>query len=367
MTADLELRGLVKQYGSSRVVDGVELGVEPGELIALLGPSGCGKTTTLRMIAGFVRPDAGRIWLRGRDITDLPPNRRDAGMVFQSYALFPHMTVRRNIEFGLRSRRVPRNEITTRVAQALSLVGLSAFDARYPRELSGGQQQRVAVARVLALNPQLLLLDEPLSNLDAKLRVQMRQEIRRLQKEVGITTLFVTHDQDEALTMADRVVVMNHGRIEQVGTPLEIYDRPRTRFVADFIGQSNFIEGQLAANDGKLRFVARSGLYVEVAGDGLIDGSGVLAVRPEKIEISPPDAPGAQPGTVQQITRLGSVLHYGVALDSGDIMIVQEQRRPGRNEYNIGTRVGLRWCAEDGHFLPGAPPQADGRDRQMGE
>ena len=229
MTWDLELRGVTKRYdgGGAPAVDAIDLRVESGEFIALLGPSGCGKTTTLRMVAGFVVPSAGRILLRGVDITDIPPHRRDMGMVFQSYALFPHMTVRGNIEFGLHSHKVGKEETARRVARALGLVGLSAFEKRYPRELSGGQQQRVAVARVLALDPKLLLFDEPLSNLDAKLRGQMRHEIRKLQKEVGVTTLFVTHDQDEAMTMADRVVVLNQGRIEQIGTQSKSTSIPR--------------------------------------------------------------------------------------------------------------------------------------------
>jgi ABC-type Fe3+/spermidine/putrescine transport system ATPase subunit len=250
---------------------------------------------------------------------------------------------------------VERGEIPKRASAALDLVGLGALDARYPRELSGGQQQRVALARVLALNPHLLLLDEPLSNLDAKLRVQMRQEIRRLQKEVGITTLFVTHDQEEALTMADRIVVMNQGCIEQVGAPLEIYDRPQTRFVADFIGQSNFIEGRLATENGASCFIATSGLRFRIAADDAREGQGVLAVRPEKVIVSPVGEPGAHPGAVRHLSRLGAVLLYGVALDGGDIMIVQEQRRPGLDEYEIGARVALRWRPEDGQFLPGAP------------
>ena len=216
---DLELIGLTKTYGSGAAVDNLNLSVAAGELVAFLGPSGCGKTTTLRMVAGFVEPTGGTIRVQGRDITGLAPNKRDMGMVFQSYALFPHMTVARNIAFGLHARRVRRSEVAPRVAAALDLVGLSGMEDRYPRQLSGGQQQRVALARVLALRPKLLLFDEPLSNLDAKLRVQMRHEIRRLQKEVGITALFVTHDQEEAMTIADRIVVINAGRIEQAGRP----------------------------------------------------------------------------------------------------------------------------------------------------
>jgi putative spermidine/putrescine transport system ATP-binding protein len=351
---DLELKGVTKAYGGVIAVDGIDLAIASGKFIALLGPSGCGKTTTLRMVAGFVAPSAGRIFLRGRDITELPPHRRDMGMVFQSYALFPHMTVRRNIEFGLRSHGVGKHEMGKRVAAALELVGLGAYDRRYPRELSGGQQQRVAVARVLALNPKLLLFDEPLSNLDAKLRVQMRQEIRKLQQAVGVTTLFVTHDQDEALTMADQVVVLNQGRVEQIGTPAEIYDRPRTRFVADFIGSSNFLAGTASAEpSGRGIFTSASGLRLALEDGPLRSAAGVLSVRPEKIEFVASAAQDAFGGTIGSVTRLASILEYAVRLDAGDEMTVQEQRRPGLAERVVGTRVVLRWRPEDTRFFAG--------------
>src|SRR5262249_55034250 len=243
---------LVKRGGGSRGVDGVEVGVPPGELVAPLGPSGCGKTTTLRIVAGFERPDAGRVRIQGTDVTAAPPYRRDTGMVFQHYALFPHMTVRENVGFGLRMRGVDRSEAATRVREALALVSLSGLEGRYPRQLSGGQQQRVALARALVIRPPLLLLDEPLSSLNAKLRQEMRLEVRAIQRRVGITALFVTHDQEEALSLADRVAVISQGRVEQVGTPVEVYEHPRTAFVAGFIGRSNFFRGEIAdaAADG---------------------------------------------------------------------------------------------------------------------
>jgi ABC-type Fe3+/spermidine/putrescine transport system ATPase subunit len=290
MTHDLQLVGLGKAYGATRAVEDVNLAVARGEMMALLGPSGCGKTTTLRMVAGFIAPTEGRILVDGADITGVTANRRDAGMVFQNYALFPHMTVARNVAFGLRCRRLPDAEVTARTAQALEQVGLGALAGRYPRQLSGGQQQRVALARVLVLRPKLLLFDEPLSNLDAKLRVQMRQEIRSLQQSVGITALFVTHDQDEASTIADRIAVMNQGRIEQVGTPSEVYNEPATRFVADFIGRSNMIEGTVEhAADGDLRVRINAGPVFPAHGNARPGQRGAIAVRPEKIDLAAAD------------------------------------------------------------------------------
>ena len=355
VTADLELRGVSKRYGDGApAVDGIDLAVASGEFIALLGPSGCGKTTTLRMVAGFVAPTSGRIFLRGADITDVPPHRRDMGMVFQSYALFPHMTVRGNIEFGLHSHKVPKLEIVKRVARALDLVGLASLDQRYPRELSGGQQQRVAVARVLALDPKLLLFDEPLSNLDAKLRGQMRHEIRKLQKEVGVTTLFVTHDQDEALTMADRVVVLNQGRIEQIGTPFEIYEHPRTRFVADFIGTSNFLSGRVTRTAGNaVRFTSTRGLQVDVDADSPPDRDGALAIRPEKIEFVQPDAQHGFNARINDVTRLAGMIEYVLTLAGGDEIIIREQQRPGIAERALGSSVTVSWRAQDVRFFPG--------------
>ena len=236
----LEIHDLTVSYEKSApALERFSLEVEQGELVSLLGPSGCGKTTTLRSIAGFLRPDSGKIVINDRDYTRLPPNRRDIGLVFQSYALFPHLTVFHNVAFGLRMRRVPKAEVRTRVANALKMVGLEAFADRRPAQLSGGQQQRVALARATVIEPQVLLLDEPLSNLDARLRVDMRQEIRRLQQQLGITTLYVTHDQVEAMSISDRVVVMNQGEIEQIGAPASIFAAPETAFVADFMGFDN--------------------------------------------------------------------------------------------------------------------------------
>jgi len=346
--ADLELRDLSKSFDDVAAVDQVNLTVEAGEMVALLGPSGCGKTTTLRMIAGFVTPSSGSILVRGRDITYEPPHRREMGMVFQSYALFPHMTVHRNVAFGLRAHRVPKPEVAERVRAALELVGLEGFAERYPRQLSGGQQQRVAVARVLALKPKLLLFDEPLSNLDAKLRVQMRHEIRRLQKEVGITALFVTHDQDEAMTIADRIVVINEGRIEQIGDQAEIYDRPRTRFVADFIGKTNFLEGQVV--DGAFR--SKSGLEIPLAMNADNEGDLVLSIRPEKIDLEVPPAADALCGEITRAIKLGGFYEYDIALPTGEMLVVQEQSRTGVERREPGSVAGLSWRPEDVRLLP---------------
>src|SRR5438132_2904792 len=272
LMAEVELRNVSKVYKDTVAVDDVSLHIRDREFVALLGPSGCGKTTTLRMLAGFIRPDGGQILIDGHDVTDLPPERRPTAMVFQSYALWPHMTVADNVAFGLRLRKLARNVVEERTARMLDVVGLPGVTKRYPSQLSGGQQQRVALARALVLGPKILLLDEPLSNLDAKLRVRMRDEIRRIQQELQITTVYVTHDQEEALTMADRIAVMNKGVLQQVGDALDIYDRPATAFVADFIGSSNLLSGTLSVASGSA--VARIGdARVPVEADGLADGA----------------------------------------------------------------------------------------------
>ncbi len=345
---DLALKNLTKAYATSLAVNDISLDIEAGELVAFLGPSGCGKTTTLRMVAGFIEPTGGAILVQGKDITNLKPNHRNMGMVFQSYALFPHMTVDRNVAFGLVARGAPSADIPSRVAAVLDLVGLKGFGNRYPKQLSGGQQQRVALARVLALKPKLLLFDEPLSNLDAKLRVQMRHEIRRLQKEVGITSLFVTHDQEEAMTIADRIAVMNNGRIEQIGTPAEIYDTPQTRFVADFIGTSNLLDGRVEGGG----FVAKSGLGIpHVSAGGASAAAVVLAVRPEKIEMSSKGSSSPLSGTVTRLTKLGSLIEYAIALPSGETFIVHQQDRTGIQQRSLGETVSLSWRAEDSRLL----------------
>ncbi|GGL06801.1 ABC transporter ATP-binding protein [Sphaerisporangium melleum] len=279
--ARVEFRGLRRTFGATVALDGLDLTVEPGTLIALLGPSGCGKTTALRCVAGFEHPDAGAVLLDGKDITRVPANRRDAGMVFQSYSLFPNLNVYDNVAFGLRVRKVPAAKRRARAAELLELVGLPAHGERYPHQLSGGQQQRVALARALALEPRVLLLDEPLSALDAKVRVALREEIRRLQLSLGITTIFVTHDQEEALSVADQVAVLRSGRLEQVGAPAEVYDRPATPFVAEFVGTMNRLPGRL---DGQEVEVAGQRLPVhgETPGTPEVD----VLVRPETVLVT---------------------------------------------------------------------------------
>ncbi|MBI3024101.1 MAG: ABC transporter ATP-binding protein, partial [Candidatus Tectomicrobia bacterium] len=260
MSAGVAIEGVNLAYGPVRVLKDVSLEIRPGEFFAFLGPSGSGKTTLLRLIAGFGRAQSGRVLIGGRDVTQVPPWRRNVGMVFQNYALWPHMSVRRNVAFGLEERRLPRAEVARRAEAALALVGLADYGDRRPSQLSGGQQQRVALARTIVIEPEVLLLDEPLSNLDARLRVQMRAELRELQRKLGTTAIYVTHDQEEANTVADRIAVLDQGVIQQVGTPIELYDRPANRFVAHFLGTANLIEGEILREDGRAAFRAEGGI-----------------------------------------------------------------------------------------------------------
>ncbi len=305
MAVHLRLIALTKRFGSTVAVDGVNLEIEEGSLFTLLGPSGCGKTTLLRLIAGFHLPDEGEVYLRDRPITHLPPHRRGTAMVFQEYALFPHMTVFENVAYGLRMRRLAAAQIRERVERVLALVGLEGQEEKYPHQLSGGQQQRVAVARALVIEPEVLLLDEPLSNLDAKLRLRVREELRELQRRLRITTVYVTHDQEEALSLSDRIAVMDRGRVLQVGTPEEIYFRPRTRFVAEFVGIANFIEGEVISEG----WVRVAGHLLQAEGCG---GSGrvLLMVRPEAIRVLPypKNGPNVLRGKVRAKTFLGPVI-----------------------------------------------------------
>ncbi|MDB5589580.1 ABC transporter ATP-binding protein [Enterovirga sp.] len=336
----LKLDGLNKRYGASTAVERVDLDVAEGEFVSLLGPSGCGKTTTLRMVAGFIEPSAGRVLIAGRDVTTAPPYARNTGMVFQSYALFPHMSVGQNVGFGLEMRKVGRAERDTRVREALRLVQLEHLAERLPRELSGGQQQRVALARALVINPAVFLLDEPLSNLDAKLRAEVRLEIRELQQRLGLTTLFVTHDQDEALAMSDRLVVLENGRVQQVGSAEDLYERPANAFVAGFVGRCNLLAGTL---EGQGRFRLDKGALVPCAPDAI--AGTLLALRPERVAITPAEGAGDLVGTVRSVTYLGAQTEYHVDLDGTGILAVRPTP-PAHDPLRrlaSGDRAALHW------------------------
>jgi len=314
----LELAGIRKEFGSAVAVENFDLAAEKGEFVSFLGPSGCGKTTTLRMIAGFEQPTAGTITINGEDVTYRSPNKRDVGMVFQSYALFPNMTVADNIGFGLKVRKRPKDQIRKRVGELLELINLPDKGARYPYQLSGGQQQRVALARALAFEPQVLLLDEPLSALDAKIRVALRVEIRAIQRQLGITTVYVTHDQEEALSLSDRVVVMSDGRIEQVGTPFEIYNFPTTAFVASFVGTLNVLPGVVTdAGRGELT-IAGQPVRIARAFEGNLGRDVSVALRPEMVSLG--DGATGQnrlTGKVADVSFLGSIVRIRVGLGGG--------------------------------------------------
>lgn len=368
----IRIESVTKRFGDVTAVDAAEFEIAKGELFFLLGPSGCGKTTLLRLIAGFHRPDSGRIFFDERPIDNVPPHKRNTGMVFQSYALWPHMTVAENVAYGLDVRRVPPSERDDRVGRALETVRMAAYADRRPNQLSGGQQQRVAVARALVVEPDAILLDEPLSNLDAKLRVEMRQEIRRIHRETGITTVYVTHDQKEALSMAQRLAVMRDGKIEQVGAPREVYTRPRNTFVAQFIGEINFIEGTLASGPGEAHGAqppsagkqtqdAQSGATVvhTAIGDvvaassppGLSPGDSVLcAIRPEAMVVAPEREAGhevnAFAAKVETQTYLGEVEQYALRAASG-LELKAAMLNPGDGAIPPGQNATVSFARED--------------------
>ena len=354
--ADLELRGIVRRFGPVTALAGVDLAVHPGELLTILGPSGSGKTTLLKIIAGFELPDEGVVDLKGEDITFAPPAKRGIGMVFQNYALFPHLTVAENIAFPLEMRRVPRERISQQVASALQLVDLAGLDARLPRELSGGQQQRVALARSVVFDPGLLLLDEPFGALDRKLREQMQLEVKRLQRRLGLTALFVTHDQEEALVLSDRIAVMNQGRIEQLGTPQEIYARPINWFVADFIGESNLFRGRLVGGEHGTAFaLLEGGIRMAVpALSNFAAGSEVgLLVRPERPRLLTDGkaADNVFSGRVTEVVYVGESVKYRLRIDEWHELLVRWPFRELGTTLAVDDLVTVGWAVTDMHLV----------------
>jgi spermidine/putrescine ABC transporter ATP-binding subunit len=348
----IAVAGLGKRFGVNVVVDRASFAIEEGELFTLLGPSGCGKTTLLRLIAGFYAPDAGEIRFDGRVVNGVPPHERGIGMVFQNYALWPHMTVAQNIAYGLKLRKLPKEQITKRIKEVLEKVKLSGLEARYPGQISGGQQQRVALARALVLNPKILLLDEPLSNLDAKIRVQVRAEIRKLQKELGITTVYVTHDQEEALTLSDRIAVFNQGRVFQVGPPKELYERPANRFVADFIGINNLIDGTVQSVNGSLRVKTALGEIRALPDSRFKAGDRcVVSVRPENASLEA-RADNSVNGRIAFAAYLGNTLRYDVDLGQGTIFKA-DVRDPWHHKLlAMGAEVSVGFAAASTVAIP---------------
>ncbi len=349
--AGIAISGVNLSYGANHVLKDVSLDIAPGEFFAFLGPSGCGKTTLLRLIAGFNQADSGVIRIGGEDVSGLPPWKRNVGMVFQSYALWPHMTVRRNVAFGLEERRLPRREIERRVAAALELVGLGELAERRPSQLSGGQQQRVAVARTIVIEPKLLLLDEPLSNLDARLRVQVRRELRELQQRLRLTTIFVTHDQEEANTICDRIAVMNAGIVQQVGTPMELYERPANLFVAGFLGTANILEGRVTGEGAAREFQIAGGVRLPIPADRAIAPGAKLMFRPQDASLA-----GGGPDTIAlagQIAHrefLGASVRYGIRVGTAEI-VLETPFRAGDGLREAGAPVTLSLSARTALFL----------------
>ena len=337
--ANVRFEGVSKIYGKDAIaVGGIDLDVEAGTLVTLLGPSGCGKTTTLRMIAGLELPTSGKIFVGDEDVTDLPATQRDIAMVFQSYALFPHMSVQENIAYGLENSRMPRNEILERTALGMDLVGLRGFEKRLPSELSGGQQQRVAVARAIVLEPQVLLFDEPLSNLDAKLRRQVREEIRELQISLGLTVVYVTHDQEEALAVSDKIVVMDKAKIAQIGSPLDLYERPNSVFVADFIGEANILGCDVIAHGEGKSSVRVDGYEFDVGNVIPADKEARVAVRPRNIVLSAGENTNTLSGKVKKVSYVGSHYEYTISGNFGEIFAIEDSGLPIKSE---GSEVSI--------------------------
>jgi spermidine/putrescine transport system ATP-binding protein len=368
MPGDVQLRALTKHYDETLAVDAIDASINAGEFFSLLGPSGCGKTTTLRMIAGFVRPTSGEIMLDGLDVAQVPPHRRNVHTVFQSYALFPHLNVFDNVAFGLRRQKVAKGDVRRRVEEALELVELGGMSARHPQQLSGGQQQRVALARALVLRPAVLLLDEPLGALDAKIRKQLRLELKALQEEVGITFVFVTHDQEEALSMSDRVAVMSAGRIEQIGTPAEVYESPATVFVADFLGVSNLMDAE-AGDRGGDHCTVRVGDFRlrAAAGDLAASGPVKIVARPERVELlgHGTDRENCLPGMVERTVYVGASVQVMVRLATGAQLQASITNTGDPDSYQQGTPVSVHIPADALRVL-GSPAAAPATDAETG-
>jgi iron(III) transport system ATP-binding protein len=345
----VKIENVQKRYGNVAVLKGVNLIIEPSEFFTLLGPSGCGKTTLLRTIAGFLSQDAGAIYLDGECIDGMPPHKRNTGMVFQNYAIFPHLTVFDNVAYGLRNRKFSRQDIETKVADAVHLVRLDGLEKRTPRELSGGQQQRVVLARAMVIEPRVLLMDEPLSNLDAKLRVAMRADIRAMQRKVGITTIYVTHDQEEALAISDRIAVMDAGQVQQIGRPAEVYVKPVNQFVADFVGATNLLDARLLQRDAETHRasfdVGAGAPWHAVSLDSLRGDQFSLAIRPESLTFADPNAPNGLlnsiAGQILDASYGGAMIRYQIRLDSGRVLLVQDHNPDQIAVRQVGERVLL--------------------------
>ena len=343
MMGSLSFEGLGKSYGEVEVVRDVSLTIAEGEFVSLLGPSGCGKTTILRMVAGLVEPSRGRILIGRDDVTTLPPNKRGLGLVFQSYALFPHMTVADNVAYGLTVKRMPKAEAYQKAEQGLELVGLKGFGNRLPSELSGGQQQRVAVARAIVLEPEVLLLDEPLSNLDAKLRRHVREEIRQIQQRLGLTAVYVTHDQEEAMAVSDRIIVMKNAEIAQAGTPHDLYERPASAFIADFIGDANLLPAEVVgADEGTRLRLLDQDLTLPMASD--LRGAVRIVLRPHQVRLSAEATPGTLPAVVTYAAYLGNQIQYTLASEAGEIFAVAA---PVARPFGKGDHVFVGWNPQD--------------------
>ncbi|WP_417815966.1 ABC transporter ATP-binding protein [Thalassospira alkalitolerans] len=345
----LEIKALTKRFNDVTAVDDFSLTVERGEFVSLLGPSGCGKTTTLQMIAGFERPSSGSIILNGRNLSDVPARKRGLGIVFQTYALFPHMTVEQNVAFGLEMRGISDTDRRAKVASALDLVQLSHLAKRFPKAMSGGQRQRVALARALVIEPELLLLDEPLSNLDAKLREEMQLELRRIQQEAGVTTVLVTHDQSEAMALSDRIAVMQHGQLMQVGTPFDTYEKPRSSFISTFLGKTNCLKARLLSSNEQGSVLDVNGVQIKGPSVKFMPGQVEVSLRPERIDIV--DAPDSDlPAKVLERIFLGDQWLFRLETTLGDLLVVRRNR--GRREAEPGETIHLSWTPEHFQILP---------------